>query len=123
MYTENSLNKRAKIIRTTLSNYKVGGIPGIESIRIWIRDTSMCTYCKEIINIKDFSVDHIIPLNRNGPNTMINIHLICKSCNSFKGDLTDEEFRWLIKSIGIRPEVYKRVRQRMKAGGFMWARH
>ena len=41
-----------------------------------------CAYCGK--KLKQFTMDHVIPLNKGGPTTMGNIVPACSSCNSKK---------------------------------------
>lgn len=46
-----------------------------------------------------YAVDHKQPLSRQGENTIENVQLLCKSCNSSKGAKTMEEWAvWLLKT-------------------------
>jgi 5-methylcytosine-specific restriction endonuclease McrA len=49
-----------------------------------------CEYCGSESNL---SLEHIIPLSRGGQNTLTNVTVSCKSCNSSKGTKLVEE--WL----------------------------
>lgn len=49
-----------------------------------------CYYCG---TEGSMHADHLVPLNRGGPNTIDNMVPSCKSCNSRKHDRTEEEFR------------------------------
>ena len=54
--------------------------------------TALCVYC-----FRDFNetlkptLDHILPLSRDGRHENSNLQLLCLSCNSSKGDRTHEE--------------------------------
>lgn len=52
-----------------------------------------CEYCKSPADYTTdpFSIEHIIPLSKNGLNELINLALSCLGCNSYKGIKT--EFR------------------------------
>ena len=52
-----------------------------------------CVYCGKKISLLMSHVDHVLPLNRGGPNTEGNAQLTCPGCNMRKGDRTDGEFR------------------------------
>ena len=52
-----------------------------------------CIYCGRKISLLMSHVDHVLPLNRGGPNTEGNAQLTCPGCNMRKGDRTDGEFR------------------------------
>ena len=47
----------------------------------------ICACCgKKYSNRLQLQVDHIIPLNRGGKTTLDNLQILCRSCNSKKGD-------------------------------------
>ena len=53
------------------------------------RGKSSCIYCSCTENL---SWDHLIPLNKGGPNIISNQVFACRSCNSSKGD--KDIFEW-----------------------------
>ena len=58
-----------------------------------------CIYCGRKITLVMSHVDHVLPLNRGGPNTAGNAQLTCPGCNMRKGDRTDGEFRYRYSSL------------------------
>lgn len=53
-----------------------------------IQSPDVCWYCgKKVENPKELTVDHIIPRSKGGDNSMDNIFLVCKTCNSSKRDM------------------------------------
>lgn len=48
---------------------------------IFERDNWECVYCKN----EAFCLDHVVPLSRNGTDTIDNLVAACKSCNTSKG--------------------------------------
>lgn len=50
---------------------------------IFKRDDYSCLKCGDIDNL---SLDHIIPVNKGGPNRIGNLQTLCRSCNSSKSD-------------------------------------
>lgn len=71
------------------------------------RDQYTCVYCGahpgatqrgRLLNHRDFSVDHIMPISRGGKNTWGNTACACRVCNQRKGNRTPHEagmkLRW-----------------------------
>ena len=52
--------------------------------------------------IRNFSVDHIVPKAKGGTDHLDNLQLLCSACNSTKGTKTQEEFLAILKRDGIR---------------------
>ena len=51
------------------------------------RDGLTCAECGTVENL---TVDHILPLSKGGTDDLDNLRLLCRSCNSKKGDRTGE---------------------------------
>ena len=50
-------------------------------------DNLHCWYCgREVSNPRELTIDHIFPRSKGGTNDTDNIFLVCKSCNSSKGN-------------------------------------
>jgi 5-methylcytosine-specific restriction endonuclease McrA len=58
------------------------------------RHGGRCAYCGSDFGIE---IDHRIPLNRGGSNTIENILPACRRCNRRKNQKTEEEFRELLQ--------------------------
>ena len=54
--------------------------------------TLTCVYCEQPILFGQDSLDHKIPVSRNGKNSYENLCIACRKCNSSKGNKTVEEF-------------------------------
>lgn len=52
-------------------------------IQIFARDGALCVVCG---SDSDLCVDHIIPVSAGGTNDPLNLHVLCRSCNSSKGN-------------------------------------
>ena len=52
-----------------------------------------CELCGISANEKSLEVDHIIPINSGGPNSIHNYQALCYSCNAMKGDRDNADFR------------------------------
>ena len=60
----------------------------VDEAAIYERD-KVCIYCG---SAEDLTLDHLIPLTREGPHCQDNLAVACRSCNSSKGTKTYEEF-------------------------------
>ena len=77
-----------------------------------------CKYCPKKLNIRTIACDHIIPLTKGGESTVKNLQLICRTCNTRKGPLDEEDFTILIQLISDLPEeLNKYVMRKLAKGG------
>lgn len=51
--------------------------------KIAARDGAQCAHCGEEDNL---SIDHIRPISKGGSDDLDNLQILCRSCNSRKGD-------------------------------------
>jgi 5-methylcytosine-specific restriction endonuclease McrA len=58
---------------------------------IYKRDNYKCVYCGSD-DKRTFTLDHVVPQSKGGPNTWDNLVTACKRCNGEKADLTLEEY-------------------------------
>ncbi|MFN8346974.1 MAG: HNH endonuclease [Spirosomataceae bacterium] len=58
---------------------------------IFARAQGYCEYCKSPADFttEPFSIEHILPLSKNGSNDFLNLALACLGCNIFKSDKTE----------------------------------
>lgn len=64
---------------------------GIKDIRnIYKSQKGQCFYCGN--ELRDYHIDHIIPISRGGENKLYNLVISCPSCNYKKHNLPPEEF-------------------------------
>ncbi len=49
--------------------------------------------------MSDMTIDHIVPLNRNGENSVNNLQCACYACNQFKSNILPEDFMERITAI------------------------
>lgn len=62
---------------------EVRTIPQAVKIAVAVRDGGRCCWCGSEENIE---YDHIFPVSRGGKTEEENLQLLCKKCNSRKGD-------------------------------------
>lgn len=73
----------------------------VRMIYHWELQNKKCYYCDTILyhmttaglEILNCNIDHKVPLSRKGKDDFENTCLTCLSCNSIKGNLTEEEFK------------------------------
>lgn len=58
---------------------------------IFLRDQYTCQYCGKKFDVKDLTLDHVLPKSRSGKSTWENLVTACKKCNVKKGDRTPKE--------------------------------
>jgi 5-methylcytosine-specific restriction endonuclease McrA len=54
--------------------------------RIWSRENGRCFYCKNVLQLKDGTIDHVVPRAAGGGGEERNIVWACHKCNNRKGD-------------------------------------
>ena len=57
-----------------------------------IRNNDFCWYCGCELPPSELTIDHVFPRSKGGDNNMDNIMMVCKSCNSSKGNM--DLFQW-----------------------------
>ena len=60
-----------------------------------------CMYCGRKVGRDLFDLDHKNPVSRGGTNRKSNFQLLCRTCNTRKGALTDREFRRKYREAGV----------------------
>lgn len=60
-----------------------------------------CQLCGRKLTFKEMTVDHIVPLAKNGTNDIANLQCACKMCNRFKDSILPEDFLPRITEIFI----------------------
>lgn len=73
-----------------------------------------CRYCRNILVVSNIVCDHIYPISMGGNSDPSNLQIICKRCNTRKGNLTHKEFESLMKflkskSVNMRDYVLRKL--------------
>jgi len=80
---------------------------------------SDCPYCGNLIDIKNISLDHMVPLERGGVSYKNNVEIICTKCNIRKGIMTDKEFAWIMSKIdSMKEEPRDYILQKLSSRGY-----
>ena len=88
---KNGLEKKRKIYRKEYSN---------DVKRLLYKNANgRCALCGREMNINQMTLDHIIPLTKNGPDTVENLQACCVACNSLKGAALPEDFANRVNAI------------------------
>ncbi len=78
---------RGKIARARLEHNRRAGTRGTWSLDDWdalvAKFEGLCAYC---MGSDQITVDHVVPVSKNGPNTIDNLLPACGPCNSSKGN-------------------------------------
>lgn len=73
---------------------------------IIVRDKQTCLYCGEFIpDLKNCTVDHVIPRAQGGKSTWKNCVCSCKKCNHHKADRTPREAHMKLKYKPYHPTI------------------
>lgn len=65
-------------------------------------DNKHCWYCgKKVSSPEELTIDHIFPRSKGGDNSVDNIYLVCKNCNSSKGN--KDIIEWFFEKFGYIP--------------------
>jgi len=102
--------------------------PSFSKTKLIRRDRQTCAYCGDPHDMRDLTVDHILPASRGGPLSWMNTVAACRACNARKADRTPEEARmpllftpyvpsrfedFLLKGRRIRADVHEWLAARL----------
>ena len=68
-------------------------VPGTTQRNVLLLET--CWYCRRTVPRAQRTREHRLPACRGGTNSLRNVTMACRDCNSAKGPLTEAEF-WLV---------------------------
>lgn len=60
---------------------------------VFLRDRFKCQYCQKDLNLRDGTIDHVVPRSKGGKTEYLNCVAACKPCNSRKDNKTPEQAR------------------------------
>ena len=75
---------------------------------VFLRDNYTCAYCEELLEKKDCTLDHVLPVSHGGKTTFENCVTACSPCNSNKGN--NKKVRPKYKP--HKPDFYELVNKR-----------
>ena len=61
-----------------------------------------CIGCRVLFEIRNLTIDHIVPRSKGGTDHSDNLQLLCGACNSMKGAKSQEEFLAALTREGMR---------------------
>ncbi len=89
-------NRHKEILRKTLRHSRRLGISGYHTENQWLAKITYygwrCVYCKEQLDNKTVTKDHVIPLSKGGTDWPANLAPTCLTCNIKKGAKSVEEY-------------------------------
>ena len=95
----------AVIVLKNIVKYRFTEVSAKKRNVFW-RDANQCQYCGGHFNIKELTVDHIIPKSRGGPNSWGNLTTSCTRCNQKKGARTPEEADMKLLNKPFKPKTF-----------------
>jgi 5-methylcytosine-specific restriction endonuclease McrA len=93
--------------------------PSREELENWLRSSDLkCYYSGEQLGLFTLHVDHKQPLVRGGTNALNNLCFASPHMNTAKGNMTEKEFKSLLKLISKWEDKGESLLRRLKQGHF-----
>lgn len=55
---------------------------------VYLRDSGICQYCGKQCSRGELTIDHVVPISKQGPENWSNVVAACRNCNQKKGNRT-----------------------------------
>lgn len=68
---------------------------------IYDKADGRCALCGRKITLSEMTIDHIVPLDKNGEDSINNLQSACLACNRFKANIRPDDFMDRITTIFI----------------------
>ncbi|KXB01515.1 hypothetical protein AKJ43_03310 [candidate division MSBL1 archaeon SCGC-AAA261D19] len=101
--------KNYRFIMDRFKKLQSGEVEWSTSIREYIKEKEKedkCIYCGE--ETDNLTLEHLLPLSRQGPDSPDNAVRVCKSCNSSKG--SKRPYEWFYDKYGFEKAKYEMPR-------------
>lgn len=79
---------------------------------VMIRDGYKCVYCESTDTL---TIDHVIPISKNGKSDFDNCVTCCKKCNAKKKDRIPSEAKMYMKKKPYSPTISEFIKIRLKS--------
>lgn len=84
---------------------------------VFIRDRNTCGYCSTVMETRDCTVDHIVPVSKGGKSEWSNAVCSCKTCNHRKADKDLRESGLRLHITPTTPTISSFVSLKMRSLG------
>jgi len=85
--------------RMKTTEQDTGTVTGSVILALLKKET--CEYCRKPVPMDQRTVDHVIPLDRDGLHDALNLVMACSTCNSSKSNKTGDEYRAKLQSESV----------------------
>ncbi len=94
---------------------------------------SPCPYCQKELTLKNVSLDHKEPFRTAAARRDLeehyrldvpkNLHLVCRRCNKAKGNLSDAQYRKLLRFLATDKHMEAAILQKLSQSYLIYERH
>lgn len=86
------------ILPHTRSNTAGRGSSRARKARLFgTREFVPCVFCEMQLNFEQATVEHIVPINKGGPNVLENLTISCRMCNNNRNSTPFDEWKKVAK--------------------------